>query len=142
MNRKIQIRLAATIALFAMAGCAAKPDPNTFGGRLALEGGEVASIGKNWSAAQKQVEDGRALVAKGKKRIDKGESQADKARKAISKGEGEVERGRDMIADGERDMKLAEEAYRRAQAAASISVTPALPPVETIDPAQPAKPIE
>ncbi len=123
MNQS-SIRLTAIAALLALGACAAKPDPNTFGGKLALEGGAVAAIGEDWNRAQKQVTDGRALVEKGKKRIDKGESQAAKARKAISKGEGEVEKGRDMVADGERAMKLAEEAYRRAQAASAVSGAP------------------
>ena len=119
------IRIASFAVLFSLAGCAAKPDPNTFGGRLALEGGAVASIGEDWNRAQKQVAEGRALVEKGKKRIEKGESQADKARKAINRGEDEVEKGRDMVTDGERAMTLAEEAYRRSQAATGVSGVPA-----------------
>ena len=117
MTPSTSARIVALTATLALTACASQPDPSTFGGRLALEGGTVAAIGEDWSRGKEQVEDGRALIEKGKKRIDNGESQAEKARKAISRGQNEVEKGRDMVADGERAMTLAEQAYQRSQPA-------------------------
>ena len=120
MKSKSLITLAMAIAL---AGCSSKPDPNTFGGRLALEGGEVASIGEDWNAAQKRIEKGRALVEDGKDRIARGENQIAKGQKAVNRGEDEVVEGREMIAAGKRASALAEETYRKVIAASSTSIT-------------------
>ncbi len=116
--------VAALAVMIVLAGCSSKPDPNTFGGRLALEGGEVASIGEDWNEAQKRIEQGRALIEDGKDRITRGETQIAKGRKAVNRGEDEVTEGREMVASGKRAAALAEEAYRQVISASAQSVAP------------------
>jgi len=110
--------------LIAFAGCSSKPDPNTFGGRLALEGGEVAAIGEDWNDAQKRIATGEALVEDGKDRIDRGRNQIAKGEKAVDRGQKEVAEGREMIAAGKRASALAEETYRSVIAASATSIAP------------------
>ena len=115
----IRAALIATLAVAALAGCASKPDPNSFGGRLALEGGEVASIGQDWDKAQASVTDGRALVAKGEKQITKGEKQIASGEDNIDDGKAKISKGQRMITDGERLAAAAEARYnQRIQSAA------------------------
>ena len=113
-----------TAALIALAGCASKPDANTFGGRLALEGGEVASIGEDWDDAQKQIAKGRDLVESGEDRISRGKSQISKGEKSVDRGEDEIAEGQNMIAAGQRASTLAEQTYRQVIAASASTIVP------------------
>lgn len=107
------------LAVIALAGCASKPDPNSFGGRLALEGGEVATIGENWNKAKATVADGRSLIEKGEKQVTKGEKQIASGEDNIDDGNSKISKGERMIADGERLAAAAEAQYNaRIQSAA------------------------
>ena len=114
----------AAAALLALSACSSGPDPDTFGGRLALEGGEMTAIGESWTDAQERIERGRALVETGEDRIERGRNQISKGRKAVDRGEDEIARGRRLIAEGERDTASAEETYRRIVAAKATTVVP------------------
>ena len=92
-------------ALLVVSACGSAPDPNSFGGRLQSEGGEVAKIGESWSDGEKLIAEGRELIEDGENNIDKGESR-------IAKGRKQVRRGEEKVRDGERMKREAEAAYR------------------------------
>ena len=116
--------IALAVLVTALAGCASPPDPNSFGGKLAQEGGAVAAIGQDWTDAQERIAEGRDLIETGEKRVDRGENQIEKGRKAINRGEDEIAEGRKMIADGQRASATAEERYRGIVAATSRTPVP------------------
>jgi hypothetical protein len=95
----------AVMAAFFVAGCATKPDPNSFGGRLQMDGGEMAAIGKSWT-------DGEALIIKGRASVADGEGDINKGNRLVSAGGKKIRNGETMVKTGE-TMKIdAEEAYR------------------------------
>ena len=111
--------LITALAVFTLAGCASQSDPNSFGARLALEGGEVAAIGENWDKAKATVTEGRALIQKGEKQVTKGEKQIASGEDNIDDGTAKIRKGERMIADGERRAAAAEAQYNaRIQSAA------------------------
>lgn len=96
---------AAVIATLLVAGCAAKPDPNSFGVRLQNSGGAVAALGAKWSGGEADIVEGRELVSDGEDDVAKGE-------KLVSSGERQIAAGEAMIKAGERAKREAEDAYR------------------------------
>ena len=117
-------RAAVLTAALLVAACSGKPDPNSFGGRLALEGGEVAKIGKDWERAQAQVAEGRELIEAGEDRIASGEKRVERGQRDIRRGEEEVARGRTLIAQGQQGTAAAEAAYDARLLEASQRVRP------------------
>lgn len=91
-----------------LSACASGPDPDSFGGRLQVAGGEVAVIGKQWSEGEEQILEGRKLIEVGQDDIEDGEDLA-------GDGRAKVRRGEDLVAEGERQKRQAEEAYRLRQ---------------------------
>lgn len=110
------------VAISALAGCASTPDPSSFGGRLALEGGEVAKIGADWNVAQEQVAQGRELIEDGQSQIKKGEKQIASGEDNVDEGQTKIRRGERLIADGETKAARAEEKYARQISAAAARV--------------------
>ena len=110
------------VAATALAACSSKPDPNTFGGRLALEGGEVAAIGQDWNEAQEERAEGEDLVETGQARIRKAEKQ-------IVRGEDEIRDGERMIAAAERKAADAEARYAARQQVPSLGGATGQPPL-------------
>lgn len=99
------------LAASVLSACASKPDPNSFGGRLLQEGGDVASIGERWN-------DGQAMIAEGREMIEDGEDEISAGRKLIKRGESRIDdgetqiaRGKRLVADGERTVADAERSY-------------------------------
>ncbi len=106
-------------AAVALSGCAAKTEAPSFGSRLALEGGEVAALGKEWNKAQASAAEGRALIGKGEKQIRKGEKEIASGEANIDDGQAKIVRGKRMVTEGERLAAAAEAKYNaRIQSAA------------------------
>ena len=101
------------LAAFALSACGSKPDPNSFGGRLAAEGGEVAAICEECNTAQAAIADGRTLINKGEKQIKKGEKQIASGEDNIDDGKAKISKGERMIFDGERAAAAAEARYNQ-----------------------------
>lgn len=91
-------------ALVLVSACANGPDPESFGGRLQAEGGEVARIGETWT-------EGEAVIRKGRAMIDDGEDEIDDGEDLIASGKKKMRRGEDLVRKGERMKREAEEAY-------------------------------
>lgn len=109
MNRMTKIA-SATAALLVVSACSNSPDLDTFGGRLQLQGGEVAKIGKQWS-------EGEEAIAKGRRMIEDGRDDVDDAKSLRRDGEKKIDRGEDLVREGERTKREAETAYRLRAAA-------------------------
>ena len=113
----------ALLAVAALAACAEKPDPNSFGARVEREGGETAALGKTWNDAQSAITEGRDLVAAGEKQVKKGEKQIASGEDNVDDGRTKITKGKRMIAAGETKAAEAEAAYNARRA------VPALPPL-------------
>jgi len=107
------IRASLLVIVVALAACASKPDPNSFGGQLALEGGEVVAIGADWNAAQDKIADGRELIEDGKDQVKTGKKEIAEGEDNIDDGQAKIAKGERLIADGERETIEAESRYRR-----------------------------
>ncbi len=119
MTKMIRIRaFPATLAgALILAACAATPEPDSFGSRVAAEGGTVAAIGTQWNDGEAKIAKGRAMVEDGRDDVDDGERLVSKGEDRISDGRKAISRGEKMIAEGERMKGEAEASYRLRQAA-------------------------
>lgn len=129
MSPTLRTARLSTLALagaIALSACASKPDPNSFGGRLALEGGAVAAIGDDWNAAQAMAANGRELVEDGEAQVKKGEKQIATGESNVDDGRRKVKKGERMILDGERKAAEAEALYNKRIQGAALRATPTL----------------
>lgn len=121
----IRIATLALVASGALAGCASQADQNSFGARLAVEGGEVAKIGEDWNRAQEQISEGRNLIEGGESQIKKGEKQIASGEDNVDEGQAKIRRGERLISDGELKSVRAEAEYdkRITKAASRVNST-------------------
>ena len=97
---------AAVMAAFLVSGCASKPDPDSFGGRLQLDGGDMAAIGEKWTAGDVLIAKGRAAIADGEDDIDDGERLVSAGKKKVRNGEADVKKGERMKLEAEETYRL------------------------------------
>jgi hypothetical protein len=98
---RLAIALAAPVALVA---CAQTPE-ETFGTRVAAEGGEIAALGESWTEGQRLAAEGRALIESGRDRLEEAEEIESRGRREIRRGEEMVERGLEMQREAEADYR-------------------------------------
>jgi hypothetical protein len=120
MTNMFRIRAFPALSLvcaLALSACASGSDPESFGSRIATEGGEVAAIGTKWNSGEEMIAKGREMIEDGRDDVDDGERLVSKGEGKISDGRKQVTRGERMMADGARMKTEAEASYRLRQVA-------------------------
>ena len=89
---------AAVLAALLISGCAKKPDPDSFGGRLLKDGGETAAIGEKWIQGANLIEKGLATISDGEADVDRGE-------RLVAAGKKKIRKGKALVTEGERSSR-------------------------------------